>query len=69
MSDTNYAERRESITGYEGAAGIPQRFFKTNSAAFSPIMIDGALVFPEVTLGMIDASAILSPSIPWTFNS
>ena len=29
-----------------------------------PIMIDGAFVLPDVTLGMIDASAILNPSIP-----
>jgi hypothetical protein len=27
------------------------------SAAFSPIMIDGALVLPDVSVGMIEASA------------
>ena len=34
--------------------------------AFSPIMIDGAFVFPEVSVGMIEASATRSPSIPCT---
>ena len=36
------------------------------SAAFSPIMIDGALVLPEVSVGMIEASATRSPAIPRT---
>ena len=36
--------------------------------AFSPIMIDGALVLPEVRLGMIDASATRRPSMPRTRN-
>ena len=31
--------------------------FNTMSAAFSPIMIDGALVLPDVSVGMIEASA------------
>ena len=35
-------------------------------AAFSPIMIDGALVLPEVSVGMIDASATRKPAIPCT---
>jgi len=34
------------------------------SAAFSPIMIEGALVLPEVSVGMIEASATRSPSMP-----
>ena len=38
----------------------------TMSAAFSPIMIDGALVLPDVSVGMIEASAIRSPGMPWT---
>ena len=40
--------------------------FSIKSAAFSPIMIEGALVLPEVSVGMIEASATRSPSMPWT---
>jgi hypothetical protein len=40
--------------------------FSTMSAAFSPIMIDGALVLPDVKVGMIEASATLRPAMPWT---
>jgi hypothetical protein len=36
--------------------------------AFSPIMIDGAFVFPDVSVGMIDASATRRPRIPCTRN-
>jgi hypothetical protein len=36
------------------------------SAAFSPIMIAGALVLPEVRVGMIEASATRRPSMPRT---
>src|SRR5271156_1062223 len=36
------------------------------SAAFSPIMIDGALVLLDVSVGMIDASATRRLAIPWT---
>jgi len=36
--------------------------------AFSPIMIDGALVLPEVSVGMIDASATRRLSMPHTRN-
>src|SRR3954449_4756077 len=38
----------------------------TISAAFSPIMIDGALVLPDVSVGMIEASATRRPAMPWT---
>ena len=37
-----------------------------SSAAFSAIMITGALVLPEVMLGMIEASAMRRPSMPRT---
>lgn len=36
--------------------------------AFSPIMIDGALVLPDVRVGMIDASATRRPWMPCTRN-
>ena len=36
--------------------------------AFSPIMIDGALVFPDVSVGMTDASATRRPCMPCTRN-
>ena len=36
------------------------------STAFSPIMIVGALVFPEVIVGMTLASTTLRLSSPWT---
>ena len=41
-------------------------FSRIMSAAFSPIMIDGAFVFPDTISGMIDASATHKPSIPCT---
>ena len=36
------------------------------AAHFSPIMIEGALVLPPGTCGMIEASATRRPAMPWT---
>ena len=52
------AERRGSPPNHAPARII--------SAAFSPIMMEGALVLPEVRVGMIEASATRRPSMPWT---
>ena len=38
--------------------------WRTRSAAFSPIMIVAALVLPDITVGMIDASTTRRPSMP-----
>ena len=39
------------------------------SAAFSAIMIVAAFVLPRVIVGITDASATRSPSVPWTRSS
>src|SRR5207344_3454204 len=54
--------RNRSLASKDGQAAV----FSTMSAAFSPIMIDGALVLPDVSVGMIEASATLRPAMPWT---
>ena len=38
------------------------------SAAFSPIIIEGALVLPPISVGMIEASTTRNPSRPCTRN-
>jgi hypothetical protein len=38
------------------------------SAAFSPIMMVGALVLPPIRVGITEASTTRRPSSPWTFS-
>src|SRR5262249_18089230 len=69
--------RRARTTGGAGArnrrvlppAALSQAQAAVSSsrrAAFSPIMIDGALVLPDVSVGMIEASATRRPKMPRT---
>jgi hypothetical protein len=46
----------------EGAPAEPDGPRRTKSAAFSPIIIDGAFVLPPTTVGLMDASATRRPS-------
>ena len=52
--------RNRSVLRPNGQVAV----FSTMSAAFSPIMIDGALVLPDVSVGMIEASATRRPAMP-----
>lgn len=56
------------LLSIDGAPGRAQRRASSRiiSAAFSPIMMAGALVLPDTRVGMIDASTTRSPSTPWT---
>ena len=54
---------RQDVENVFEVHGVSSRIM---SDAFSPIMMAGALVLPEVMTGMIEASATRSPSMPWT---
>jgi hypothetical protein len=58
MQDPKMGTNRFAFENGQGAV------FSSMSAAFSPIMIDGALVLPDVSVGMIEASAIRRPVMP-----
>ena len=55
-----YLGKRLVFSKYE------QNFYaaRIRSAAFSPIIMLGAFVFPDTCVGIIEASATLSPSTP-----
>ena len=47
---------------HEIAGGAYRQYYASIiRAAFSPIMIDGALVLPDVSVGMMEASATRRP--------
>src|SRR6476661_38906 len=48
------------------AAGWALASCRIMSEAFSPIITQAALVLPETTVGMIEASATRRPWNPWT---
>jgi len=52
--------RFQPFSAADGQAAV----FSIMSAAFSPIMIDGALVLPEVSVGIIEALATRRPVMP-----
>jgi hypothetical protein len=58
--------RRKGPVAVVAIFSVQPTAFSTMSAAFSPIMIDGALVLPDVSVGMIEASATRRPAMPWT---
>src|SRR6516164_7646685 len=60
--DAGETGRNRSFASEDGQVAV----LSTMSAAFSPIMIDGALVLPDVSVGMIEASATRRPAMPWT---
>lgn len=47
---------------------LPAQYFLIMSDTISPIMMTGALVFPDTSVGMMDASATRSPEIPYTLK-
>jgi hypothetical protein len=56
------------VGGFAGGGGRTHSA-RIRSEAFSAIMIVAALVLPEMTAGITEASMTRNPSMPWTRSS
>ena len=62
-------QQQQRLGVVDAAIGIEDQAvhsLRIRSATLSPIMIEGALVLPEVSVGMIEASATRRPWMPCT---
>src|SRR5262245_38032424 len=64
--DAGYTKTLWTVTGSAAVFGEP---FLIKSAAFSAIIVVGALVLPPGMMGITEASTTRRPSTPWTRNS
>ena len=69
-SDVTFEPNADTQIAISGVANTFMFIYppRTKSAAFSPIIRVAAFVFAAGIVGIMDASATRSASIPWTFN-